>query len=351
MAEAATKRIKGKSPAAQFYWRDWLTDPALRSVSSGARGLWMDMLCLMWECVPRGYLQTPAGTPYSLEMICRATGNISMDEVVGWLGELKDSGVSSQSASGSLFSRRLVRDEHKRALCRDAGRKGGGNPHLKKKGGEGWARTPGFVYAMSRDTDEAIKIGASVDPASRARKASGSLAHVGARVIKTWEVLEMGIAEKLIHDTFIAKQESGEWFWLTARDLDEIGAILERSNMTLKGGAKRGDKRDAKRTANPSSSPSGEERPPARRFVSPTFEDVAEYCLDRKNSVDPRKWFDHYTSNGWMVGKNKMKDWRAAVRTWEQNDLAHPSAKPQIDLFAGLRAAGEQRGEGYGSQT
>jgi hypothetical protein len=50
----------------------------------------------------------------------------------------------------------------------------------------------------------------------------------------------------------------------------------------------------------------------------PTFEMVKTYCLERKNHVDPHVWIDHYTSNGWMVGRNKMKDWKAAVRTWER---------------------------------
>lgn len=335
MAETVKKRIKGKSPAAQFYWRDWLTDPALRSVSSGARGLWMDMLCLMWECVPRGYLQTPTGIPYSTEMICRATGNISKDEVVGWLQELADSGVSSLSGTGVLYSRRLVRDEHKRALCRDAGKKGGGNPHLKKKGGAGWARTSGFVYAMSRDTDEAIKIGASVDPASRARKACGSLAHVGAKVLRTWEVAEMGTAEKLLHETFAEKQELGEWFWLTESDLEEIGPILERSNLTLKGGAKRAPKRGGKRTPNPSSSPSGEDGTPPKKFVPPTIEEVSDYCKSRNNTVNPEKWLAYYQSNGWMVGKNKMQNWKSAVITWETNDIGKgkPNQRQFRDVF------------------
>jgi hypothetical protein len=57
---------------------------------------------------------------------------------------------------------------------------------------------------------------------------------------------------------------------------------------------------------------------PERRFNPPTIEDVKSYCLERKNSVDAEKWFNHYTANGWMVGRNKMKDWKAAVRTWEK---------------------------------
>jgi hypothetical protein len=54
-------------------------------------------------------------------------------------------------------------------------------------------------------------------------------------------------------------------------------------------------------------------------FKPPTVEEVAKYCRERCNSVVAQQWHDHYTSNGWMVGKNKMKDWKAAVRTWEKN--------------------------------
>ena len=56
-----------------------------------------------------------------------------------------------------------------------------------------------------------------------------------------------------------------------------------------------------------------------KRFIPPTMEQVIEYCLERQNNVDPEKWMNHYTSNGWKVGKNGMKDWKAAVRTWEKN--------------------------------
>ena len=55
------------------------------------------------------------------------------------------------------------------------------------------------------------------------------------------------------------------------------------------------------------------------RFTPPTLEDVKSYCLERNNNVDAERFIDYYTSNGWMVGKNKMKDWKAAVRTWEKS--------------------------------
>jgi len=53
--------------------------------------------------------------------------------------------------------------------------------------------------------------------------------------------------------------------------------------------------------------------------VPPRIEDVRAYCAERKNSVNVDAWWAHYESNGWMVGKNRMKSWRGAVRTWEQN--------------------------------
>lgn len=55
-------------------------------------------------------------------------------------------------------------------------------------------------------------------------------------------------------------------------------------------------------------------------FVKPSHEEVTAYCKERGNNVSPNRFLNHYESNGWKVGKNPMKDWKAAVRTWEQND-------------------------------
>ena len=54
-----------------------------------------------------------------------------------------------------------------------------------------------------------------------------------------------------------------------------------------------------------------------KRFVPPTVEEVAAYCRERQNGIDPEAFVDFYTGKGWLVGKSPMKDWRAAVRTWE----------------------------------
>lgn len=54
-------------------------------------------------------------------------------------------------------------------------------------------------------------------------------------------------------------------------------------------------------------------------FTPPTVEEVQEYCFERGNAVDAQSFVDFYTSKGWYVGKTKMKDWKASVRTWEKN--------------------------------
>jgi hypothetical protein len=59
---------------------------------------------------------------------------------------------------------------------------------------------------------------------------------------------------------------------------------------------------------------------PVKRFTPPTVEEVFNYCNERCNNVDAQSFVDHYSSNGWMRGKNKIKDWKACVRTWEKNN-------------------------------
>lgn len=54
-------------------------------------------------------------------------------------------------------------------------------------------------------------------------------------------------------------------------------------------------------------------------FIAPTHQEVLEYCIERNNNVDVNKFIDFYESKGWMVGKNKMKNWKASIRTWEKD--------------------------------
>lgn len=64
------------------------------------------------------------------------------------------------------------------------------------------------------------------------------------------------------------------------------------------------------------------------KFKKPSFEEVRVYCEERKNEVDAQIWCDFYAAKGWMIGKNKMIDWRAAVRTWEKNRQSDKKSLP-----------------------
>lgn len=74
--------------------------------------------------------------------------------------------------------------------------------------------------------------------------------------------------------------------------------------------------------------------------IPPPIDDVILYCKQRKNNIDAHQWFDHYEARGWMIGKNRMKDWRAAVRTWERNEFGNNGAahNPRTDADAILDA-------------
>nr|DAN02818.1 MAG TPA: replisome organizer protein [Caudoviricetes sp.] len=64
-----------------------------------------------------------------------------------------------------------------------------------------------------------------------------------------------------------------------------------------------------------------------KRFEKPTLSEIKQYCIERKNNVNAEQFFDYYESNGWKVGKNAMKDWKACVRTWERNGYDKPIKK------------------------
>ena len=69
-------------------------------------------------------------------------------------------------------------------------------------------------------------------------------------------------------------------------------------------------------------------KPKTTKFVKPTVEEIKAYCQERNNNIDPQYFFDYYEGKGWLIGKTPMKDWKAAVRTWEKNNFNHPQ-QPQ----------------------
>ena len=72
-------------------------------------------------------------------------------------------------------------------------------------------------------------------------------------------------------------------------------------------------------TSNQQSTTPKESKNKRKVFIAPTVDQVREYCVTRNNNVDPQRFVDYYEARGWMIGKNKMRSWQAAVRTWEGN--------------------------------
>lgn len=199
----------GKLPGFIFYTGDWLKDPLLRCCSAGARGLWIDLLSLMFECPTRGVLAYSDGRPWTDEEIASSvSGPDSIDAKLVMLAELTTRGVARRNKRNALFSARMRRDDEQRVETKERVR------NYRKR-----------------------KCNANVTP-----------------LYEDENERELAV------------------------DFDV------------------GSKSKAK----------------------PSFEEVSAYCLERKNSVDPHKWFDYYSANGWKVGRNAMKDWKAAIRTWEK---------------------------------
>ena len=67
-------------------------------------------------------------------------------------------------------------------------------------------------------------------------------------------------------------------------------------------------------------------------FKKPTLDEVKNYCILRKNNIEAESFIDFYESKDWLIGKNKMKDWKACVRTWESREKKNPKTMSKIDM-------------------
>lgn len=118
---------KDKRPAMQFYIGDWKKDPNVRACSIGARGLWVEMILAMFECEPRGYMLV--GSKQATVQQIAVMAGCSLEETQTLLKELEEARVFSRTEDGTIYSRRMVRDEQLRAKRQECG-KLGGNPRL-----------------------------------------------------------------------------------------------------------------------------------------------------------------------------------------------------------------------------
>lgn len=78
---------------------------------------------------------------------------------------------------------------------------------------------------------------------------------------------------------------------------------------------------------------SGKSESSATHAQRPTLEEVAAYCKERGNSIDPERFIDYYTANGWYVGKRPMRDWKAAVRSWEKHERQQGDTQNEFSAY------------------
>jgi len=111
-----------KLPGFIFYPGDWQKDPSLRRCSKAAKGVWMDMLCLLFECPDRGVFVDAGGRPWGDEEVAAAIGG-DIASNLECIAELLAKGVAQRNTRGAIFSRRMVRDEQERQAAKERKRK------------------------------------------------------------------------------------------------------------------------------------------------------------------------------------------------------------------------------------
>lgn len=118
--------------------------------------------------------------------------------------------------------------------------------------------------------------------------------------------------------------------------LDSVRREMNMSKRNAANGKKGGNpalksKQEIGKTAQKNDSEPVEKTAKAKRFVPPQLEEVAAYCRERNNGIDPEAFVDHYETNGWRQGKGAgrpIKDWKACVRTWENKRKSEPQIGP-----------------------
>lgn len=183
-------------PAMQFYPADEQKETALRLCKLAARGLWHEMLNLMHQAVPRGWLVTSTGKQIDAKQLARMVGE--NERTVGYLlDELEEHGVFSRTDEGIIYSRRMVRDEHISNVRAASGKKGG-NPDLLEQtveqiGAGCLSKSPDLVNHSAKQTDN-HKPTPSSAAAAAAAASSSDLSKAEAERRAAWRCLDPATA-------------------------------------------------------------------------------------------------------------------------------------------------------------
>ena len=264
-----------KRPSFQFYPSDWKNDMALKSCSLGARGLWIELIMLMHEGSPYGHLRLKGATKNLDEGdVGRLIGGHEGDIKI-FMNELRCAGVFSVKKDGTIFCRRMIKDEENRQMRREFGKEGG-NPNLISK-----IDDSGFVYFLHRKNDNLFKIGSSKDPRKILYKVKKQFPSSEITLFYK-KFSEKKDEEKDKFHEILGEKSHKEWFEID----QEISENLDECR--LKATVKATVKANAKANPTPSSSSS------SSIYLS-LQKDNKEKISHRPDDVSPEVWSDWLT--------------------------------------------------------
>jgi hypothetical protein len=174
----------------------------------------------------------------------------------------------------------------------------------------------GYVYLIlaSGDPDSKLKIGRSKNPWQRVKEIRETECADGynLELVATIKPDDAVSLETEFHRQFSQKRIKNEWFEYSNEIVDAASALAKATTDNYVELLRHV-------VVSPERKKEEKERKSTGRFSPPTLQEVADYCRERNNSVDPGRFIDHYETNGWVRGKTKIKSWKACVRTWEKD--------------------------------
>ena len=206
---------KNDLPAMPFYIGDWKKDPAISSLTREEKMIWFEMIMLMWESKERGFL-TIKGNPMSLKRLANSL-HLTMDETQEYLDLFEDIDLySRRSSDGAIYSRRIVKLVELSEKRQKAG-KSGGNHSLNNK-----TNKSGYVYAISKSSDNKVKINSSTIPRKRINEIKKEYSSENIELLGKKFVVDMLLSEEEIHNEFAKNTQKGEWFDLSKEDTSRL---------------------------------------------------------------------------------------------------------------------------------
>lgn len=290
-----------------FYPADWIRDTRVLTLEQ--RGAWIDIICILWESPTRG----KASMMLSDWGQCLGLTEAEADLVIREIKRKNIANVTFNKIKITVSSRRIVRDEYSRLENNKSQRrfreKGGGNPDkwiaIRVKILQRDAYMCGYCGRRANTVDHIV-------PRSLGGDESES------NLVACCKKCNMEKSNRTM-------EQCGFIFWNKDQNKTKIIASKDqnKTDIAVSDVIRQNHKQQLQkqRIVDVAVHP----RP---KFCKPSIPEIEAYTTSIGYRLSAQKFFDHYESNGWRVGKNPMKDWKAAVRTWRHLDAGPPNGKP-----------------------